>query len=280
MLELGDEMSFDLNFLVHSLAARIRFDRLKGVVELVPCIASIMVSYDPSEIGYDELIEAIGSLHANLGNLEVLELNSRIYYVPIMYFDPWTEECVSDYCKTNNMDLTDPELIIEASGLSDRAELKRIHAGTDYWVAALGFWPGLCSLMPLNPRHRLLAPKYNPPRAWTPKGAVGLGGAITCLYPDRTPGGFRIFARTPMPSWDRLQRLKAFRESPALFKPGDRVRFIPIDRDEYDFVDAQVDDGVYEHPYADYQRFSLHNYKAWLADIEGDSTNAVVGEHD
>ena len=123
--------------------------------------------------------------------------------------------------------------------------------------------------MPLNPNNRLIAPKYNPPRTWTPKGTIGIGGAITCIYPDRTPGGYQIFGRTPMPIWDREQRLPAFADSLALFRAGDRVRFIPIDRDEYDFVEAQVAEGAYRHPGVDYQRFSLSGYRAWVRWIGG-----------
>ncbi len=143
-----------------------------------------------------------------------------------------------------------------------------MHCAPEYWVAALGFWPGLCSLMPLDPRSRLVAPKYNPPRSWTPKGAVGIGGAITCIYPDRTPGGYQLVGRTPMPIWDREQKLRAFRETLALFKPGDRVRFVPIDQEEYDHIEASVADGTYDHPMVDYQKFSIRKYRAWLDTLE------------
>jgi urea carboxylase len=143
-----------------------------------------------------------------------------------------------------------------------------VHSASDYWVAALGFWPGLCSLMPLDPRSRLVAPKYDPPRTWTPKGTIGHGGAITCIYPDQTPGGYQIFARTPMPIWDREQRLAAFKDSLALFRPGDRVRFYSIDRDEYDYIDGKVKDGSYKHNMVAYQRFSIKNYHAWVATID------------
>jgi len=184
-----------------------------------------------------------------------------------MYFDPWTEECVAEYRKTYPDKVPDPELLCEANGIADRAALQRLHIATEYWVAALGFWPGLCSLMPLDPRCRIHAPKYNPPRGWTPRGTIGLGGGLTCIYPDRTPGGYQIFARTPMPSWDKDQRLAAFKNSLALFCPGDRVRFTPVDRDEYDYLDARVNDGTYQHPSVDYQLFSVARYRDWLRDI-------------
>jgi KipI family sensor histidine kinase inhibitor len=270
-VELGDEMSFDLNFLVHTLSRRIREARLRGVVELIPEMASLQVSYEPDEIGYADLVKEIEALYAGLGDLESLELPSRLYYVPVLYFDPWTRECVEDYrAKIAPKEDLDPDLQVRLNGLSDRAHLKRLHSGTEYWVAALGFWPGLCSLMPLDPRARLTAPKYNPPRTWTPKGTIGLGGAITCIYPDQTPGGYQIFARSPMPIWDRLQRLKAFKTSLALFNPGDRVRLVPVERDEYDEVAARVEDGSYEHSYVDYQRFSIRAYHDWLNGLAAD----------
>jgi len=263
-VELGDEMSFDMNFLVHTLCRRIREQRLTGVVELIPEMASLQISYEPDEIGYGDLTREVTALFDSLGDLSSLELPSRIYYVPVLYFDPWTRECVDDYRASLSEKEADPDLLVRVNQLQDRAHLRRVHSATEYWAAALGFWPGLCSLMPLDPRSRLIAPKYNPPRTWTPKGTIGLGGAISCIYPDRTPGGYQNFARTPMPSWDRMQRLKAFRDNPALLKPGDRVRFIPIDREEYDDVAARVEEGTYEHCYSDYQRFSIRAYHDWV----------------
>ena len=266
-VELGDEMSFELNFLVHTLSAAIRAAAIDGVIELIPEMASLQVSYDPDRISYEDVVSEVTRLHASAGSTDELELESRLFYVPILYFDPWTEACVNDYKAKVADKVQDPELLCQLNSLSGRAELKRVHSGTEYWVAALGFWPGLCSLMPLDPRHRLNAPKYNPPRTWTPKGTIGHGGAITCIYPDQTPGGYQIFARTPMPIWDREQRLAAFKDSLALFKAGDRVRFVPIDRAEWDEIDAKVSEGTYRHPNVDYQKFSISRYRAWLAEI-------------
>lgn len=38
-------------------------------------------------------------------------------------------------------------------------------------------------------RHRMVVPKYNPARTFTPEGAVGLGGTYLCIYPMESPGG-------------------------------------------------------------------------------------------
>ena len=266
-VELGDEMSFELNVRVHALCAAIRAARIPGVIELIPEMASLQISYDPDRVAFADLVCTIGPLHEATGRQEDLELDSRLFYVPVLYYDPWTEACVQEYRQKVPAKAPDPELLCELNGLSGRNELKRLHSAPEYWVAALGFWPGLCSLMPLDPRVRLIAPKYDPPRAWTPKGTIGIGGAITCIYPDRTPGGYQIFARTPMPTWDREQRLPAFRDRLALFRAGDRVRFIPIDREEYDHIDSKVADGRYQHPMVDYQKFSMGKYRHWLAGL-------------
>ena len=264
-VELGDEMGFELNFRVHNVVAAIRQSGLPGVVELIPEMASFQISYDPDRICYADLVREVGALAETAGRGGDAELDSRLFYVPVLYFDPWTAECVADYRAKVADKVPDPEFLCELNGLAGLRDLVRVHSGTEYWVAALGFWPGLCSLMPLDPAHTLIAPKYNPPRTWTPKGTIGIGGGITCIYPDRTPGGYQIFGRTPMPIWDRTQRLAAFRHDLALFRAGDRVRFIPIDRAEWDHIEAEVEAGSYKHPAVGYQKFSLGKYRAWLA---------------
>jgi KipI family sensor histidine kinase inhibitor len=263
-VELGDEMDFELNFRVHGLAAAIRQSGIEAIIELIPELASLQISYDPDRISYDDLIREIDALAASVSHGSGMDLESRLFNVPALYFDPWTAGCIDDYRVKVAEKTADPDLLCELNGLGSRRDLMRMHSGTEYWVAALGFWPGLCSLMPLNPAHMLIAPKYNPPRTWTPSGAIGIGGGLTCIYPDITPGGYQLFARTPMPIWDREQRLEAFKDELALFRPGDRVRFIPIDREEWDYCEAQVREGSYKHPAVTYQRFSLTAYRAWV----------------
>lgn len=267
LIELGNEMNLELNFVAQGLASAIAADRTRGIVETAPCFASILIHYDPEQIAYDDLRKELTRLLGSLGPSEAIELESRLFYFPTMYLDPWTRECVDDYCKKIKEKERDPEFVARLNGLADAADLVRVHSGTEYWVASLGFWPGLPFMMPLDPRCRLSAPKYNPARTWTPEGTIGMGGTSTAIYPVATPGGYQIFARTPVPIWDPAQRFATFRDSIVLFRAGDRVKFVPIEREEFDWVEAKVKDGSYVYNVVEYQKFSVKQYKRWCDSI-------------
>jgi KipI family sensor histidine kinase inhibitor len=264
-------MRLELNFLAHGLATKIAETALRGIIETAPCFASILIHYDPDEIGFDDLGRELLQLFGSLGSSEAIELQSRLFYIPTMYLDPWTRECVEDYCAKINEKERDPEFVARINGLADARDLVRVHSATEYWVASLGFWPGLPFMMALDPRCRLSAPKYNPARTWTPQGTVGMGGASTAIYPVATPGGYQIFARTPVPIWDPEQRFPVFRDSIVLFRAGDRVRFVPVEREEFDWVEAKVREGSYVYNVVEYQKFSVKQYKEWIGSLDAPS---------
>ena len=87
-MELGDELNFDLNFLVHALTARVREADFDGIIELLPNMASIVISYEPDRIGYDDIVREIGEVFASLGSLEDVELPSPLYNLPRALFRP------------------------------------------------------------------------------------------------------------------------------------------------------------------------------------------------
>jgi KipI family sensor histidine kinase inhibitor len=268
LIEFGDEMNLELNFMAQGLARAIAEQKTKGVVETAPCFASLLVHYDPDLISFKELQAEIAALIRALGPSDDIVLDSRLFYLPTMYCDPWTRACVEDYCNKITKKETDPELIARVNGLVDVDQLVRLHSGTEYWVAALGFWPGLPFMMALDPRCVLTAPKYNPPRTWTPEGTIGLGGASSSIYPVATPGGYQIFARTPVPIWDLGKRFPVFHDSIVLFRAGDRIKFVPIDKEEFEFIEAQVKEGTYVYNVVEYQKFSARNYKAWVSSLD------------
>ena len=272
LLEFGNEMNLDLNFMAQGLASAVATAGVKGVIETAPCFASLLVHYEPEDIGFSDLAKELSVLAGLLGPSEDIELASRLFYLPVLYLDPWCAECVADYRAKIAEKLPDPELIVRENGLKDEQHLVRRHSSSEYWVAALGFWPGLPFMMALDPRARLTAPKYNPPRTQTPQGAIGLGGAANSIYPVATPGGYQIFARTPVPIWDSTRNNPAFGGDLCLFRPGDRIKFVPVERDEYDATAAMVEDGSYVVNVVEYQKFVVADYNAWTDKLTGDAS--------
>ena len=267
LIELGNEMSLDLNFAAHGLAHAIATERVTGVLETAPAYASLLVHYDPGETSFERLTRAIGTLARSLGSSDAMTLESRLFYFPTVYLDPWSAEAVERYIAEVAEKTRDPELLVAANGLEDTAQLVRVHAGTEYWVAAIGWWPGVPFMMPLDPRCRLTAPRYNPPRLWTKKGTVGVGGGTTGIYPEDLPGGIQIFARIPVPIWDRDRRFPIFADSICLLRPGDRVKFIPCGLEEFEAVERMVEEATYPFNVVEYQTFSVPHYRAWLKTI-------------
>ena len=279
LIEFGNEMNLELNFTGQGLAGAIAEQKTKGVIETAPCFASTLVHYEPEEISFADLKKEVTQILESLGPSDDLVLDSRLFCFPTVYLDPWTKECVEDYIEKIAKKTPDPEFVAELNGLSDIQQLVRVHSGTEYWVASLGFWPGLPFMMPLDPRCKLTAPKYNPPRTWTPKGTVGMGGASTAIYPEHLPGGYlqssgrssadiTVFARIPVPIWDTKKSFSVFENSICLFQPGDRVRFVPCSVKEFEEIEKQVESGEYEYNLAEYQKFAVANYKSWISRLD------------
>ena len=268
LIEFGNVMNLELNFTAQNLAKAIKDHKVKGVYETSPCFASMLVHYEPEEIKFNDLKNELKSLVDSLGPSDDIEINSRIFSFPTVYLDKWTKECVEDYSSKIAKKKPDPELITELNNLENTEQFVRVHSGTEYWVSAIGFWPGLPFMMALDPRCKLTVPKYNPPRTWTPKGTVGMGGASTSIYPDRLPGGYQIFGIIPVPIWDTKKSFPVFENNICLFQPGDRVKFVPTTYEEFDHVSKKVEDGTYDYNIIEYQKFSVKNYKKWLTTID------------
>jgi inhibitor of KinA len=65
------------------------------------------------------------------------------------------------------------------------------------------------------------------PRRQVAAGSVGMAGNQTGIYPQPSPGGWRIIGRTPVHLFD-LRRPKPF-----MINAGDQVQFVPIDMEEF-----------------------------------------------
>jgi KipI family sensor histidine kinase inhibitor len=215
-VELGDDISVEVNTRVRALEYLIQQKAVPGVVETVPSYRALLVYYDPLVIGYDALCEALRPLAAQT-DAAVLP-PPRHVALPCCYDDPEL-----------GFDLAPAAARL---GLSPD-ELKRLHSGAEYLVYFIGFTPGLPYMAGMP--ERITIQRLDTPRVKTPPGSVAIGGAQCCIYPVDSPGGFWVLGRTPVKLYDPDVA------EPIFLRAGDRVRFRPIDRAEFDRIAAAPD---------------------------------------
>ena len=104
----------------------------------------------------------------------------------------------------------------------DRDGVVAAHTGTPWRVGFGGFAPGFAYLVGGDPR--LAVPRREESRTTVPAGSVGLAGEFSGVYPRASPGGWQLLGRTGARLFD------LDRDPPALLAPGDRVRFVAVDR--------------------------------------------------
>ncbi len=203
-IEFGEEIDRAASARVMAAKRAIEAASVTGVYEFVPTFRSLTVHYDPSAISFDKLIARLGDLDLPAS---ADETPGRTWRVPVLYDGP------------------DLEDVARAAGLSPR-EAAELHAGTSYHVYMLGFLPGFAYLGDVPEQLRL--PRLKEPRTRVPPGAVALADQLTAIYPVESPGGWRLIGRTPLRLFDHRA------DPPSLFRPGDAVSFVAVDRTEFE----------------------------------------------
>jgi urea carboxylase len=238
-IEVGDELSLELSFLVLALHSRLLADPPPGVTEMVPTHRTLAVFFDPLAIELETLSAAVREHEDGLEPPQ--ELPSRLVEIPIWYGDPWSRECAEAYGVRENLGY-----LAEINDTTVEGVV-RWHTGREHWVSAVGFQPSTYQALPLDLSDEISAPKYPRPRASTPGRIVCLAGQLTSFYPFESPGGYQLLGRTPLELYDPRQRLPDFADGPVLPKVGDRHRYVAIGEEEYRDIRAQVEDGTYAY---------------------------------
>lgn len=271
LVEYGEpETGLRLNFVVLAVLGALSEDPPAGFVEAASGLRSVLITFDPARTTRDALVHGLEEVHQRLPTISSLVIPGRRITLPIAFDDSASREAVERYVATIRHDApytrngTNIDYIVESSGLSSPEDLYARVTEVSWWVAFTGFFPGLPFLFPLDPHQELFAPKYNPTRAWTPDGSVGVGGKCVAIFPVESPGSYQLFGRT-LPVYDIHGQHSAFAEQPLLIRPGDRVRFTRVTEEELLQARRDVFDDHYEYSIED-APFTVAGY---LAGLEG-----------
>ncbi|MEM7041601.1 MAG: carboxyltransferase domain-containing protein [Pseudomonadota bacterium] len=265
-VEVDEEMSLEAFFKSLFITNAVRDSRIKGVTEICPANASFQVKFDPDVIKPDDMLAELKKLESAAEKASPV-IDTRIIEIPVYYQDPWTHETLMRFRERHqDPDSTDIEYAARINGFDDVQGFIDAHSGAPWFVSMVGFVSGLPFLYQLAPRERQLeVPKYLRPRTDTPKLTVGYGGCFACIYSVRGAGGYQMFGITPMPIYDPEQTISYLQDFMVFFKPGDIVKWKPIDRDAYDQAVADVEAGRFA-PVIKNVTFDLN---AFNKDIDG-----------
>jgi urea carboxylase len=255
-VEFGDELDLLLNFRVIALDSALKRNPVDGVTETIPTNRSLGIVYDPFVISRERLVARLKEIGREMG--EIQELASRHVTIPIWYNDPWSEECAVTHGFKNNL-----EYMAELNGTSVEAIIAS-HAGTQWWVSAVGFMPATYQALPLDPAYKVTAPKYPRPRKSTPARILCQAGKLTSFYPVVSPGGYQLLGCTPIELYDPHQRYPVFKDSPVLPQVGDRHTYRPIDEAGYWEIRKAWEAGTYVYEIRE-ETYRLQDYLDRLA---------------
>ena len=191
-----------------ALAQAVRAEYAAAVRDVVVGYCSVTVYFDPLQVD-------AGTLEDDLRRI------IRTLPAPVISDGGLIDV---DVCYGGDLgpDLADVATFARAS----EADVIALHSALTYRVYVVGFIPGFPYMASVDPR--LTLPRRAIPRMKVPAGSVAIAAGQTGIYPSETPGGWHLIGRTHVKPYDDS------RAEPFLFKPGDRVRFHPVDRDEFE----------------------------------------------
>lgn len=200
LVTLGNRISRELNDRVHALASRLAESGSRGLIDLVPAYASLLVRFDWRVLPEAEL-RALLADHL-MSSLSTAGPPGRTHVVPVRYGGDAGPDLDS----------------VAAMRDLSPAEVISLHTRRAYHVYFLGFMPGFAYMGPVEAK--IAVPRLSTPRVRVPAGSVALAGRQTAVYPFASPGGWRLIGQTGEAIWD------AERPQPSLFAPGDTVSFV------------------------------------------------------
>src|SRR6267154_3702397 len=188
------------NEAARALAAQLSREAPAWLLDAIPAARTLLVLFDPDRLAHSAVEERLLRASAAPSPVE-----ARTIHLPTCYGGDVGP---------------DLEALADASRLAP-SDLVRLHAGADHRVAFLGFAPGFAYLRG-TPRE-LSLPRLATPRVRVPARSVAVADGYTGIYPEESPGGWRLIGRVAARLFDPAAT------PPSLLLPGDRAVFDPIE---------------------------------------------------
>ena len=204
--DVNEKINSNVISYFNHLKKLIRENKIEGITNLTPSYNKLIISFDLSITNFKKITKI-------LGNLKVINNNrqdSKKIKIPLCCDEEYALDLISLSKKLN----------IPKNGIID------LYLNKEYFCYMTGFIAGMPFLGDIHESIRV--DRLQTPRVKVPKGSIGITEQFCNIYTFESPGGWNIIGNTPLKVFDKLNL-----NSPSLIKPGDRVSFYKITKQEY-----------------------------------------------
>ena len=208
--DFGDEVNRSVNNdvikLFHFVRNQSALGNIEGILNCTPSYNKLIISFDLQLTSSKKIYDFVNSI-----DFESLNLvgDKKKWNIPI--------------CYEFEMDLNNMSKELKL----DKEEIISIHLKTTFFIYMIGFVPGHPFMGDLDPK--LFLNRLKTPRIKVPAGSIGIVEKFCNIYPYESPGGWNIIGKTPIKIFNNKDSSK-----PCLLSPGDKVKFKPISKEEFD----------------------------------------------
>ncbi|MDB3968227.1 allophanate hydrolase subunit 1 [Candidatus Pelagibacter ubique] len=208
--DFGSEVNEKINANVidyfHHISKLIKDKKIEGIINLTPSYNKLIINFDLSITNYKKIKNFIEGLTIS----RAIKDNNQKIRIPV---------CCDDEYGLDFLRLTKKLNI-------DKDKILELYFGKEYFCYMTGFIAGMPFLGDINKGIR--CDRLETPRVKVPKGSVAITEQFTNIYTFESPGGWNIIGNTPKKVFDKSNLL-----DPTLIKPGNKVIFYQISKEEY-----------------------------------------------
>ena len=208
--DFGSEVNETINSYVidyfNHLSDLIKEEKIQGITNLTPSYNKLIVSFDLNFTNYKVTKNLLKNLVIKKDNKK----NNKIIKIPVCC----EKEYGLDFERLNTKLNTNED------------EILKLFFNKEYFCYMTGFIAGMPFLGDIN--EKIKCDRLETPRVKVPKGSVGITEQFANIYTFESPGGWNIIGNTPLKIFDEMNLAE-----PSLVKPGNKVSFYQISKEEY-----------------------------------------------
>ena len=205
-LEVNEIINSNVISYFDHLSQLLKEERIQGITNLTPSYNKLIISFDLNLTNYKEIKDLIENLivHKNVRK------NNKKIEIPVC--------CEKEYG-------LDFERLNTKLNINEK-EILKLFFSKEYFCYMTGFIAGMPFLGDINEKIR--CDRLETPRVKVPKGSVGITEQFANIYSFESPGGWNIIGNTPQKIFNERNLAE-----PSLIKPGNKIRFYQISKEEY-----------------------------------------------